>query len=212
MKAKNFIPVLVVTVLTVLGSPDAFGGDAVSRAQREIDAGRLDAAVRILDERLERRPEDTEALKARALAASGLGRYGAAVRDYEAVLEKDPDDAEVHRDLGMVLTFKVKDAPHASEHLDRYLGLINEADIPAEVVRVFKSLDQGRSKQEHRVAEELVRMAQAFEAAGKTKVAVRVYERALSIRRACAPCHESLGRLLRDEKHLAKARLLQGGG
>jgi tetratricopeptide (TPR) repeat protein len=209
MHAKTLIPLLVAAVLE---SAEAFGGDALRQASSEIDAGRFEAAVRLLDERLERQPSDVAALKARALASGALGRYEAAARDYEAALEEDPGDADVHRDLGMLLAFKAREIRHAAEHLDRYLALVSESDIPAEVIRVLKSLDQKCSKREHHAAEELLRMARAFEEEGKARLAVEVYGRALKIRPACAPCHESLGRLLKDERHLARARLLRGDG
>ncbi|HSA58379.1 MAG TPA: tetratricopeptide repeat protein [bacterium] len=209
VNANRFIGLLV---LAIVNGTDVFGADTIEQARREIDGGRFETAIRILDERLENRPEDAAALKVRALAACGLGRYDAAVRDYEAALNKNPDDAEAHRDLGMLLVFKVKDARHATEHLENYLVLTHEADIPMEVIRILKSLDRGCSKREHQIVEELVRMAQAFEAAGKPKIAIRAYERALRIRPTCSSCNESLGRLLKDERYLAKARLFRSGG
>jgi tetratricopeptide (TPR) repeat protein len=199
---------LTVFVLTVLDGASAFGADSLLRARREMDLGRFDSALHVLNERLERHPRDVEALKERALAASGLGRYAAAVRDYEAALAEDPKAADVHRDLGLLLAFKMNDARHAMEHLDRYLDQSKDKDGPLEVVRALKSLDERCSKRERQVSEGLIRMARSFESTGKTKVAIRTYERALEIRPACAPCHESLGRLLKDSKHREKARLL----
>jgi tetratricopeptide (TPR) repeat protein len=184
-----------------------------------MDEGRLQEAVRILDEHLERRSGDVEALKLRGLSKSGLGDFDAAIGDLEAFLNKRPDDAETHLDLGMILALKKKDVRHAMIHLDRYLSLEANPDRSAKTATVMVSLDGARTKRERRATEELLEMAEEFASEGKARVAIRAYEQVLSLHPTCAPCHESLGKLLirenhreEGERHLAKARLFRHHG
>lgn len=182
----------------------------------------MEEAIAVLRERLASRPKEWDALRLKALAETGLGRYDAALQDYETILEKKPSDAEAHRDLGMLLAFKIKDRRHALIHLDRYLSLEldhGDAKILERTVAVMRSLSAGQSKAERRVFEEILGMAKRFSEEGKSDFAIRTYERVLEMQPTCVTCHESLGWLLKRanrhreaKRHMAKARLFRENG
>jgi tetratricopeptide (TPR) repeat protein len=213
----------VVAVLLLEGGLLQAGGDPVLKARRDLDAGHFREAMRTLNEVLDRHPDETEALRLRALTESGLGDFDGAVRDYESILAREADDAESQRDLGLILAFKKRDPRRALMHLDRYLSLSQNRNdaikrmASPEVVRtakIMRSLDTSHTTLESRAMADLLEMARTFESEGNHRLAIRSYERVLQISPTCAPCHEALGRLLLNrhhreegEGHLAKARL-----
>lgn len=196
-----------------------YGSESLQGFQALIDDGKYVEAVDALSDYLKDHADDARALKLRALSQSGLGRFDDAVEDYEKILEERPNDAETQLDLGMILALKKKDAKHALVHLDRYLSLREGGEAEARAAAIMVSVDGRRSRTEEKVAEDLLDMAKEFESEGHVKGAIRAYERVLAIHPTCAVCHESLGKLLiqnRDqsegERHLAKAKLFQNGG
>lgn len=192
------------------------GSDLLAVGKKALEEGRFQECVQASIRILASKPKDTEALRLRALAKSGLGRFDEAIQDYETILENDSDDASTQRDLGLLLAFKKNDPRHALLHLDRYLSLTDDASSSEaeRTVKLMRSLDSSHSRLEDRALKELLQMAKSFEAAGNERVAKETYERVLQISPTCSACHEALGRILMGqhrkddgEKHLEKARL-----
>jgi Flp pilus assembly protein TadD len=216
---KWFSLILGVFVMVLLKAGWALGSpDSVSEGIKRLDEGRFGEAIQCANAILQRRPDHVEALKVRALAESGLGRFDEAITDYENVLNKNPSDAPIHRDLGMLLAFKKKEARHALLHLDSYLSLTSRSLDSTEAgrtARLMQILDKPRTAMEVRAMKQLLDMARSFERAGNTHVAVETYERILQIRPTCGACHEALGRLLENKRrsseeaevHRGKAQL-----
>jgi len=74
---------------------DSTDADALSELGRlEIEAGRLDSAVKYLDEALGRNPVHASALNNRAVADFLSGNYGEAAAGFRSAVESDPELAD----------------------------------------------------------------------------------------------------------------------
>ncbi len=218
--------------------------EEVEATRQLMASGHLKQAVEELTLLIDMDPKNVEARTLRGVAYQQLEEFGLAIKDFEAVIQTDPSSSKAYYNLGMIFAYKLYDLPKALEYFDRFLSLAPDHNRAFSVAKIMRSLDASRGassnvlpdllKEAEGVADlgerrrrlsEISKldpasplpdysMGQCYEAEGKESEAIKSYQEALHKGPTCAPCHESLGRLLIRKKresegriHLTKARL-----
>lgn len=171
-------------------------------ARLEIERGRLEVALDLLDELLLQDPENLLILETSAYAQNLRGRRSEAVRLYRRVLEEDPGRVSALYNLsilledleeGLELLRRASDlAPEDREVLERLVTLLAREERPEEAVVYLERLR--RQLTEDRAGLEDV--AERYEGLGYPQEAVETYEQLLEL----DPNEERY--------HFAQARLL----
>jgi len=102
---------------------------AMTAARVERQAGEFERALQVLNNALERFPDNDDLLYARALAAVELDRVERARQDLESILERNPDNARALNALGYTLANRNLDLERARDLIER--ALEQQPDDPA---------------------------------------------------------------------------------
>lgn len=109
---------------------------------RHMESGRLDDAVRELDEAVRLRPEYTAAHRVRGMALAGTGRHAEAVAAFERALQLDPSDVVSHFERAGTLLAMERPAEAVAAY-DQAIAL--RPDYPApQINRAIILMDAGR--------------------------------------------------------------------
>lgn len=171
-------------------------------ARLEIERGRLEVALDLLDELLAKDPENLLILETTAYAQNLRGRRSEAVRLYRELLDEDPGRVSALYNLsilvedldeGLDLLRRASDlAPEDREILERLVTLLAREERPEEAVvyleRLRRQLSDDRAGLED--------VAERYEGLGYPQEAVETYDQLLEL----DPNEESY--------HFAQARLL----
>ncbi|GGT93764.1 tetratricopeptide repeat protein [Actinomadura citrea] len=109
---------------------------------RHLESGRLDDAVRELDEAVRLRPEYAAAHRMRGIALSATGRRAEALAAFEQALQRDPSDVVAHFERAGTL-LAMERAAEAVAAYDQTIAL--RPDYPApQINRAIILMDSGR--------------------------------------------------------------------
>ena len=97
------IVAMILFVLMVLSAPAWSGQALLVKGMEAQKAGRHEAALKLLNEYVDRYPQVSEARYYRALALNGLGRHKEALEDVDKALADNPDNVNFLLAKGNIL-------------------------------------------------------------------------------------------------------------